>query len=435
MEFTNKKDHPPWYEYETNGPNDLFNKFVSIKDNDEYFKWINWFHWKEDSLTVSRQKDCVLELQKQSRNSKMIFFEEKWKSGNDKLLKSAKYCEPQYTGRCYELLCEWIPQQHKIFGCQYELSDLSIIDLLRGVNDVGILVSGGDWITGDCKSKDAKALCKARESAKRVRTSLLKGVRTHDELIKHSFTLKHIWDSFLQSQYFIYKKDDDYDHMHQKWLVGTRYEKLKRKTKNGGKYRSITSLIYSSYNITHNAKSNIESALYFPSISIDMATSLYADYHTLCAMEKTIGLPLWCDTNDKEPRLLYSEIALRPYWLALFTRNDKKAQYIQVVDNLNYAYLNAHRFGWKINEYSGHYLLTDLLTNFSLMDKSKLDKIGVTFYSTGPYFSLGWYTKDYFLKKLSRSHKISSSFKFIRHSKRFENYCSSYEEGLYPYPD
>lgn len=417
MEFISKKKYPQWYKYETNGPNDIKNSHAMSEDDDSW-QWINWYFWQEPCPYKGgpHEKDNL------SRNEIMVSAEKEWKSRYDKPLESDKYPEPQYTGRCYELLCEWIPQQHQIFGCQYELSDLSVIDLLRDVNDVFILVSGGDWLTGDCKSTDTKKIQKARASAKLVRSSFLKNVRTDEELINHSLTPNHRWDSYLNSSYFIYEKATPYDHMHQKWLVGIRYEKLKRKRKNGLRYREIRSLMYSSYNITHNAKSNIESALYFPSISTYMADSLFSDICSLTNKENARDLFDWCISKNTEESLdIFTQEAHRPFFLALFTRADKKAQFIQAVDNVNFESLFAHHTGWKLNEYAGPYPQILVLKELAGFNKVQLKDAGVNVYELKPLPIFGWNSKDYFLKKLSRAHKISSIFKFIRNSRPFEH--------------
>jgi len=285
---------PRYYEYSTNGSNDTAQALLEFDRLEEIIKE-TWKLFPAADQTSRRSVRDFCQVLQDTRNERMLKAEDLWKQANSFALQRCLTCEPLFTGRCYELICDWIPKQELIIGCQYEISDLHILRLLDNTPSLRLILDGGTWLSSTAnKAINARYWLRKKDWGTALLHASKEGVEIDfiDSIDLQNFLKKH-YPKALLSSIHVYRKTNEYDHMHQKWLmgVGSRFNQAT------GQNQVTASLIYGSYNISNNAKSNIESALYFPVISEAFANALFDEYANLLLRNNVISLGDWINEN------------------------------------------------------------------------------------------------------------------------------------------
>ena len=158
--------------------------------------------------------------------------------------------EPLFTTQVYEHLKTWMPAHSEVvMGCAYDLSDLLILEKLVECKSVMLLLDGRPWLKKDSQYRRDR-------------------IAYYDKITQENGNQISIYDhpKNLPGKAF--------NSMHQKWLLGI--------SKHGD-----CSIIYGSYNMSDNAKVNIESALCFPIVSPNLLFQFQQDFMHLVIQECT----------------------------------------------------------------------------------------------------------------------------------------------------
>jgi hypothetical protein len=150
---------------------------------------------------------------------------------------------PEYRVDCIEFIKDWIPKQQEIIGCQMNLWEVEVLQLLTHTMELAIVVNYHPWMDKTNKGHYEKAFKSMNEFYPRMKKTMSSGAEDKCGVkVYKNFTSNAGWE-----QQHI---------MHEKFLLG--------RTTSPGENTIKTSVIYGSFNLSQTAaKGNWESILVF----------------------------------------------------------------------------------------------------------------------------------------------------------------------------
>ena len=226
---------------------------------------------REIPITEKQGKFIIDMLEREnsvlSKTRKQLFdgYEEKWRAANEKSIKDKSSYEPLFTPTPYEQVLSIISRPGIIFACQYELTDLKILESLGEFlscgNHLRLCINGLPFLR-------TKATRKALDTC-----------YWYD-----------MFESTRRSSIYVFEGESDFQINHQKWL-------LRRRNPNSElKQTSNSELLYGSANLTNNSKQSIESGFYFPDVSKLLSQQLVDDFTIISSLP---GSMKWKDWKAK----------------------------------------------------------------------------------------------------------------------------------------
>ena len=205
-----------------------------------------------------------------SRKEISIEGEKKWRIDNQTALRHGMLCEPLLTFTPYEKTIELLRPHAHIWACQYELSDLKLLECFY-----------------NCLTESKKTYHKTNMV---IMLDARPWMKDESNKIKYK-DCAYWYDKIVSAggDIIIYEGDDKFKISHQKWIARLPFD-------NWGNFLTKareSEMIYGSANMTNASKQNLESAFYFPAMSKLLRRQLFLDLAKMSKLPNTVSWQRW----------------------------------------------------------------------------------------------------------------------------------------------
>lgn len=151
---------------------------------------------------------------------------------------------------CYEAINDWLASASYVYGCQYELTEQLVLEALSRIENVFLVVNAFGWMSKPEKSSHRHKLEAMKYWYPRIGESMGWVKDGDGYVVRKKCGIR------------VFNNGDPMISMHEKWMFD----------------RGSGSAIYGSFNMTENAKRNIESVLCLSSLADNHIQSFWSDF-------------------------------------------------------------------------------------------------------------------------------------------------------------